>query len=96
MAIIACPECTGSVSDTAIKCTHCGVQLRKPVRSLFGKIVKFGFIAFNAIMALWLWSGMSAASQGIDATTSGAEHAGAVIGTGLGAIMIIGLWFLGQ
>lgn len=95
MALISCPECNGSVSDTALKCTHCGVQLRKPTRSLFGKIIKWGFIGFNLLMALWMWGGMKAASTAIDTSASGAEQAGAAIGTGIGAALIIAVWVAG-
>jgi hypothetical protein len=95
MALISCPECQASVSDTAMKCTHCGVQLRKPTRSVFGKLIKWTFIGFNALMALWLWAGMKAASTAIDATTSSAEQAGAAIGTGIGAALVITLWVAG-
>lgn len=38
MAIIKCPECGQDVSDSAMKCPHCGKQLRKPKRSIMGKI----------------------------------------------------------
>jgi hypothetical protein len=95
MALISCPECNGSVSDTALKCTHCGVQLRKPTRSLFGKIIKWGFIGFNLFMAFSMWVGLKAASTSIDATTSGAEHAGAAIGTGIGAALLTAVWVAG-
>jgi len=40
MPMIKCPECSSEVSDSALKCPSCGVQLRKLKRSLFGNIVK--------------------------------------------------------
>jgi hypothetical protein len=95
MALISCPECNGSVSDSALKCTHCGVQLRKPTRSLFGKLVKWVFIAFNVFMVYAFWAGMKAATGTIDAAASSAEQAGAAIGTGIGATLMIGLWTAG-
>lgn len=54
MAMIKCPECSADVSDSALKCPSCGVQLRKPKRGFFGKLVKWGFIGFNILMAIWL------------------------------------------
>jgi len=30
MALIACPDCTGQVSDQAFVCPHCGRPLRSP------------------------------------------------------------------
>jgi endogenous inhibitor of DNA gyrase (YacG/DUF329 family) len=44
MAMISCPECQSDVSDAALKCPSCGVQLRKPKRTFFGKLVKYSFI----------------------------------------------------
>jgi len=40
MALINCPECKNEVSEKALKCTKCGMQLRKPSRTIFGKIIK--------------------------------------------------------
>ena len=94
MALINCPECEAEVSDAALKCPKCGVQLRKLKRGFFGKIVKWSFIAFNIVMALWLFGGMNAATEGMNAM-SDAEKAGAAIGTGLGVAMILSVWVFG-
>lgn len=74
------------------------VQMRpqKPKRTLFGKIVKYAFIAFNIIMLIWLVGGMMSASDGISELNSDAEQAGAVIGTGIGAMLIIFIWVAGD
>lgn len=96
MALIQCPECSTEVSDLALTCTKCGVQLRKPKRGFFGIIFKYTFILFNVLMAWWLYAGMSAATTAVGASTSAAQQTGAAIGTGLGAIMIIGLWVFGD
>lgn len=95
MPLINCPECSTEVSDTALNCTKCGVQLRKPKRGMFGKIVKWSFIGFNILMVVWLVGGMNSATEGM-ATMSGAEQAGAAIGTGIGAALILGLWAVGD
>ncbi len=95
MPIIKCPECSVDVSDSAMKCPSCGVQLRKPTRSGFGKIVKWGFIGFNFLMLLWLVMGMGQAAEGIE-SMSEAEQAGTAIGAGIGAVLIIGLWVAGD
>lgn len=94
MALINCPECKAEVSETALKCQKCGVQLRKPTRSGFGKIVKWGFIVFNIFMIIWFVTGMNAATEGME-KLSEAEQAGAAIGTGIGAMMIIFIWGFG-
>jgi len=95
MALINCPECQTEISDTALKCQKCGIQLRKPKRGFFGKLIKWSFIGFNILMAIWLVAGMGKATEGMEAL-SGAEQAGAAIGTGLGAAMIFGIWFFGD
>jgi len=98
MAMIKCPECSTDVSDTALKCPSCGVQLRKPKRGFFGKLDKWGFIGFNILMAIWLVGGMGAATdylEGMEAMSE-AEKAGAAIGTGLGAAMILSIWVIGD
>ncbi|MCQ1772886.1 hypothetical protein NOI24_16370 [Neorhizobium galegae] len=94
MAIINCPECKNSVSDTALKCPACGVQLRKPKRGFFGKLFKWSFIGFNILMAIWAVAGFNAATKDYSAL-SGAEQAGAAIGTGIGMAMVLVLWVLG-
>lgn len=95
MAMIKCPECSADVSDSALKCPSCGVQLRKPKRGFFGKLIKWGFIGFNVLMLVWFIGGMGAATDGMDAMSE-AERTGAAIGTGLGAAMLLGIWVVGD
>jgi hypothetical protein len=95
MPLIDCPECSTEVSDTALNCPKCGVQLRKPKRGFFGKLVKLSFVGFNILMAIWLIGGVNSASEGMQAL-SGAEQAGAAIGTGIGAMLILGIWMVGD
>lgn len=95
MAMIQCPECSTDVSDTALKCPSCGVQLRKPTRSLFGKIIKWTFIGFNILMPLWLFAGMDAATEGMD-SMSEAEQAGTAIGAGIGGMLVVSIWVFGD
>ena len=91
MALTKCSECQTEVSDTALKCPKCGVQLRKPTRTTFGKIVKWGFIAFNVLMLIWLVAGLNAASEGAG-TMSDAE----AVGAGIGAMFIFFIWGFGD
>ena len=70
-------------------------KVEKNQRSLFGKIVKYTFIGFNILMLVWFIGGMASASKSIENATTEAEHAGATIGTGLGAIFIIFIWVVG-
>lgn len=95
MALVQCPECSTEVSDSALKCPKCGVQLRKLKRSFFGKVIKWTFIVFNIFMALWIWAGIGGNVDKMQ-SLSGAEHAGAAIGTGIGAALVITLWVIGD
>lgn len=95
MAMIQCPECGKDVSDSAFKCPSCGVALRKARRGFLGKLFKWSFIAFNILMAVWLVTALGNAGQHMSGL-SGAEHAGAAIGTGIGAMLILGIWVVGD
>jgi hypothetical protein len=95
MPLINCPECNTEVSDTAAKCPKCAVQLRKAKRSFFGQLFKWTFIVFNLLMIWWLVAGLGDATEGMDAM-SDAEQAGAAIGTGIGAFMVMVIWAVGD
>ena len=43
MAMIKCPDCSNEVSDTALKCPSCGVQLKKAKRTVLGKVFLWVF-----------------------------------------------------
>jgi hypothetical protein len=61
MAIIACTECAGEVSDKAACCPHCGVPIAGAVRVkphrikpwLYGTLIA-GLLAWGAATTLWL------------------------------------------
>jgi hypothetical protein len=95
MALVNCKECYSEVSDKAFDCPKCGAKLRKPTRSVFGKIIKYTFIGFNLLMIWWFVAGMGVGAETVNAASSEAEQAGAAIGTGLGAMMIIFIWAMG-
>ncbi len=95
MAMIKCPECSEEVSDSAMKCPKCGVQLREAKRGFFGKLIKWVFIGFNLLMGAWIIGGTMSNVDKIDGL-SGAEEAGAVIGTGLGVVMLMAIWVVGD
>lgn len=96
MAMIPCMECGKEVSDQALKCPGCGVQLRKPKRTFMGKVFKWLFIIFNAFMLFSLVQGIGGASEIIGSAKDDIEQAGAVIGTGLGMSMLLSLWVMGD
>jgi predicted RNA-binding Zn-ribbon protein involved in translation (DUF1610 family) len=94
MAMFDCPECQAQISDSAFKCPKCGVQLRKSKRGFMGKLFKWSFIGFSVLMAVWAVSGFNAATSDIN-TLSGAEQAGAAIGTGLAMALVMTIWVIG-
>lgn len=96
MAIVGCPECSSEVSDSAMECPSCGVQLRKPTRSFFGRLIKWSFMGFNLLMLVWLLSYWGDAGQVVNTAASEAEQAGAAIGATLGTGMLLGLWAMGD
>jgi hypothetical protein len=70
------------------------VRTEKRQRSPFGQAVKWVFIAFNALMLLWLFSAISAVSQ--MTPDSDAARAGYAIGATIGFSMLLSLWFIGD
>jgi lipopolysaccharide export LptBFGC system permease protein LptF len=50
MVLTNCPLCETELSKSAFSCPKCGHPLRKPERTVLGKVVKYLFIAFNVIM----------------------------------------------
>lgn len=96
MALVNCKECGAEVSTEAFDCPKCGAKLKKPTRTLFGKIIKYSFIAFNLLMLWWMISGLGGAAETMESADSAAAQAGAAIGTGLGAMFILAIWFAGD
>lgn len=96
MSLIQCPECEVQVSDKALTCKGCGVQLRKPTRSFMGKLFKFLFIAFNIIMVLWMFSYFGAIGDQYGTSASDAEAAGTAIGGTIGTGILMMFWVLGD
>jgi len=93
--MINCPECNAEISESALKCPSCGFKLNEPKRGIFGKIIKWAFILFNIIMLIWIVGGVGSATEGIEAM-DGAEQTGTAIGAGLGAMMLVTLWVVGD
>lgn len=71
------------------------MEQQKPKRTLFGKIIKWMFIGFNLLMLIWLVGGVGGAAKQVERAGSEAAQAGAAIGTGIGAMLIIFIWVAG-
>lgn len=89
-----CPECGAEISESAMKCPHCGKQLKKPKRSIMGKIFLWLFYLFNLYMFVGLIRGINAVSNKYEAISE-AEKLGASIGAGLGFSAILIIWVIG-
>ena len=70
------------------------IRTEKRIRSTFGKIVKWVFIAFNLLMLVWLVGGMGAVSK--IPVHSDAERVGQAIGAVLGFSALVAIWFWGD
>jgi hypothetical protein len=70
------------------------VRTEKRERSVAGKLIKWAFIAFNVLMAVWIVGGLHSVSK-IQAH-SAAEQIGTGIGATIGITVILVLWALGD
>jgi hypothetical protein len=70
------------------------VRTEKRERSFAGKLIKFAFIAFNLLMAIWIIGGLHSVSK-IQAHTA-VEQIGTGIGAAIGITVILVLWALGD
>lgn len=95
-SLIKCPACDKDVSSEAFDCPACGKPLRKAKRSFLGKLCKWSFILWNILMIVWLVSGLGSSAEVYNSAASQAEQAGAAIGTGIGVMMILTLWVIGD
>jgi hypothetical protein len=91
--LIKCSACSSYASRRALNCPSCGAALRRPRRSLFGKMILGAFWLFNALMALAMSGGISHNTHTIQ-LLSGAEKIGAKIGASL-VTMINIVWVFG-
>lgn len=57
MALKQCPDCGQEVSNKAFACPKCGRVLRKPSRSIFGKLVALIFWLFEIIILAYSFGG---------------------------------------
>lgn len=68
-------------------------EVRK--RGIFGTIMWWLFLAYNAIMGLAFVAGMKGATDFTAKAVGQAERAGAAIGTVFGAGMVLTVWLIG-
>jgi hypothetical protein len=95
IGLTRCPVCQTEVSEAAYQCPKCAHTLRKPTRTVFGKVVKWAFIGYNILMLWWLIAGLKGAGDVMNKAGSEAGRAGAAIGTTMGVGLIFFFWVCG-
>ena len=70
------------------------VRTEKRERSLAGKFIKWAFVGFNILMAVWIVGGLHSVSK--IQTHSTAEQIGSGIGVTIGVTILLTLWALGD
>lgn len=69
------------------------VTIERRKRGVFGWFFALCFWGFNALMALWIYAGISQAAK--HASANQYEQAGYQIGTGVGVFALLVLWVIG-
>lgn len=69
-------------------------EVRK--RGFFGKLVKLAFIAFNILMAVWVFGGLATLSDGAANLSNDYERAGFGAGAVMGMGALVFLWAAGD
>jgi hypothetical protein len=70
------------------------VRTEKRERSVAGKFIKWAFVGFNILMAVWIVGGLHSVSQ--IQTHSTAEQIASGIGATIGVTFLLTLWALGD
>ncbi|RUW62123.1 hypothetical protein [Mesorhizobium sp. M7A.F.Ca.US.008.03.1.1] len=70
------------------------IETRK--RGFFGMLFWWMFLAFNALMGLWMFAGIKGASQQYQATTDAASHVGTAIGGSIAIGILLWIWVFGD
>lgn len=72
------------------------IRTTKRKRGFFGTIVWWLFLAFNVLMAIWLFASINAAGQQYQASTDAAYQAGTAIGGTLAVGGLLIFWLIGS
>ena len=72
------------------------IRTEKRRRGIFGTIVWWIFLAYNAFMIYWMYALFTVNSEQISSATSNNEQAVAVVAGGITFGMSLFLWFLGS
>lgn len=59
------------------------------------RVMTWVILLWNAVMAIWLGVGLATGANSVAHEATKAGQAGAEIGTGIGAALIIGVWVAG-
>jgi hypothetical protein len=53
MALDQCPDCSGTMSDKAMRCPHCGWRPESRADALFGDIAKLLIVVAGFFLYAW-------------------------------------------
>ena len=70
------------------------VRTEKRERSFAGKLIKWAFVGFNILMAVWIVGGLYSVSK--IPVHSVAQQIGSSVGAAIGVTMLLILWALGD
>ena len=72
------------------------IRTEKRKRGAFGMLLWLIFIAFNILMAVWLFAGLASVGDVYGGASSSAEQAGAAIGGVLATGVMLWTWLFGS
>ncbi|MDC9701006.1 MAG: hypothetical protein PSN37_02065 [Alphaproteobacteria bacterium] len=79
-----------------ITCPSCRAVLKKPKRSLFGKLFIFATCLFQVSMVIWLYVSIwELRSGGSSSIIMGLDAVGSFFEFGIVLALILGIWFIG-
>ncbi|RVL02490.1 hypothetical protein [Sinorhizobium meliloti] len=90
LKLLCCGSQEGEVAMAKV------IKTTKRKRGVFGTIVWWLFLAFNGLMALWVFWAIKMAAQHAQATTDAAVQAGSVIGGTIATGLLVSLWLFGS
>ena len=72
------------------------IRTTKRQRGIFGTIVWWLFLAWNGLMALWVFWAIKMTTDQVQVTSDAAAQAGTAIGGTIATGALLGLWLVGS
>lgn len=91
---VKCPNCRSVLENGTSVCPYCGLILKKPGRSYWGKFFLWLFYGYNLLMALALATCIHGCSEDIFGLPADAEPLGTIVSSSIIKFLVI-LWVTG-